>query len=314
MVDHMATALERILSHRQKRRAAHAGSNGRKRTGKQCSSMHSQIILEYVSWLKTGGRTADRLLHQATRNDMPVPSTLARPPRPFRKISFTETLSSASSIHEQTNLFYPLRRQFIARPGSRSESNRILIVELCLALEEFHNALSRLWLNRQASFDPRTSTKRTSPPHPSLTDPRLPMLAAEVTSLITEIVEAVPSFSYALAQGNYGPVPFSMGNLAVKLEESSLDNYLERISIINVPDGDAVSFDDWWPARLRLDLTDGLLADKAEDSPTLAMHGLNVFGSEDMSRVDSDSDRTDQLLAEGRRRWQEYKQAQSQGL
>lgn len=235
-----------------------------------------------------------------------------RPARPFRKISFTETLSSASSIHEQTNLFYPLRRQFVAKPGSRSETNRILVVELCHALEEFNNALSKMWADVQAllSKSPGAEGKRTSPPHPRLADARLQLLAAEVTSLITEVVEAVPSFSYALGQGNYGPVPFSMSNLAIKPDERSALSYLERIQILNVPDGGTSNFDDWWPARLRLDLNDGLLVDTAEDSPMLAMHGLNVFGSDELARMGSDAGRNDELLEEGRRRWQEYKRSQ----
>jgi hypothetical protein len=138
------------------------------------------------------------------------------------------------------------------------------------------------------------------------------MLAAEVNSLVTEIIEAVPNFSSGLAQGTYGPIPFSIDNLAVKPDERCIATYLERISILDVRDGDALTFDDWWPARLRQDLNDGLLADTAEDSPILAMHALNAFGSEDMSRTDSDADRNDQLLAEGRRRWQEYKEARRQ--
>lgn len=51
---------------------------------------------------------------------------------------------------ERDNTFYRLRRQFAPRAGSRGEANRILVLELCHALEEYAGALSVLWRTAQA--------------------------------------------------------------------------------------------------------------------------------------------------------------------
>lgn len=273
--------------------------------------------------------------------------------RPHRNPSFADTISSASSIHEHPNLFYPLRRQFLARSGSRGEGNRILIIELCHALEEFFSALTGLWESCRLDAGSDRSVPSYSPPgegqpasarrtRKSLeqleateegddvesTINKLQLLAGEVDSLVREVVEAVPAFSYALGQGNYGPLPFPVTDRSVIHEELDVRTYLEEIQVIprreRGAERPALEYEDmeaimdvetWWPARLRVDLNEGLLQDTIESSPSINLHSF-VTAMPASSSADNEMGRSasggtpknDELLEEGRKRWMKYKQ------
>lgn len=235
-----------------------------------------------------------------------------------------------------------MRRQFTARTGSRSESNRILIIELCHALEEYTQALAILLEaatpspsstgnnddQQEAAGTPRaeptamtseqpvssqaaasrgsrapslrlrlrrsgesvvaplssSSTAAAPPASDVVTGPgrirkdlmdksHIHLVANELDSLIREIIEAVPAFSYALGQGSYGPLPFSISTLVVAAatedHESDIDtrSFLERALSLSESseEVDLVDVQSWWPVRLKADLTEGLLSDATED-------------------------------------------------
>lgn len=80
----------------------------------------------------------------------------------IKRASFpTDAIPSAGSGNEQINLFHSLRRQFVARPGSRSETNRLLIIELCHGLEQYSKVLAALWKLCKPSGDVRS--RQSSP-------------------------------------------------------------------------------------------------------------------------------------------------------
>jgi len=246
-------------------------------------------------------------------------SHLAPPLRPIR--ARTSRLSSmtsdfnagAHSIQEHVNLFYPLRRQFLAKHGSRSERNRILIIELCHALEEYSREMVNLW--DQSQVDVSSNAGDTDPSDMSDVE----LVANEVDSLVREIIEAVPAFSYALGQGNYGPLPFSIHNLTASTPGLRGRAYL--IQVQAVPDAAETDPDillappeaSWWPTRLRADLNEGLLTETGEDSPALSIMQTTALGAHPaVGQVDvgrTEPERNDVLLEEGRRRWLEYKEA-----
>jgi hypothetical protein len=254
---------------------------------------------------------------------------------------------------ERPNYFTHLRRQFVAKAGSRSESNRILVLELCHALEEYATVIAILYkivqsgsgemllsslslpstslpaAERQSSTPPSPvypsmapASPRTKPSQMSLDKVQLELLAAEVDSLVREIVEAVPAFSYSLGQGKYGPLPFLVNNLRATAPDITIRRYLTQVHIIpsgisslrrqiptrpytapgqtlqreqTVPTSDpleleTISVDKWWPNRLRADLTEGLLVEAADDSPKISLQGISVMPSspyrQDASTVD----------------------------
>lgn len=297
-------------------------------------------------------------------------------------------LGRHASISEETNAgtnhFYHLRRQFVARAGSRSEGNRILVLELCHALEEYEGALGTLCRLSQASspytlLSSLTSSivpkSPSSPPSPTATDPttfppspryrgqpyasldksQLELLADEVDSLVREIIEAVPAFSYSLSQGMYGPLPLRINNQHTTAPDITIQKYLEQVQILHssypmtharppaslefaLPrpalatpapsqalldiEQESLNMEKWWPNRLRIDLREGLLVDDVEDSPNISLQSISVVPSipyrQDVSGGEppagsyenppSRNNTSDQLLAEGKRRWREYQQ------
>lgn len=246
------------------------------------------------------------------------------------------TEETTASISERHNHFYPLRRQFLPRAGSRSESNRILVLELCHALEEYERALGTLCRLAHsispdallASLSPSMISTPTSaaPISPTEADVdaagspasrfggrvsanidkvQLERLAGEVDSLVREIVEAVPAFSYSLSQGNYGPLPLPINNQHSMATDITIQQYLEQAHVLQalypnlpsrptahreytiptstcsraIPDLEQEGMDmqTWWPNRLRLDLREGLLMDDVEDSPNISLQGSSVL-------------------------------------
>lgn len=285
-------------------------------------------------------------------------------PRSMRSSFATDVAQSTSGTLEHGNLFYPLRRQFVAKPGSRSETNRLLIIELCHALEQYSLALTVLW-TRYSDFlrisgspggsDQRAQTlsdlegvsmSRTTKPQSTFSDEpfdsvqesmtHLELVANEVDSLVREIIEAVPTFSYALGQGNYGPLPFSLHQSSKTPKGSTLRAYLEQVkaipSIVGSTDlqqsssgsqydafleAEDISPEAWWPARLKADLTDGLLAEIAEESPsanltTSASVDAHSISNRSLTGLVRDNDRRSVLLEEGRKRWLQYQHARQQ--
>lgn len=256
---------------------------------------------------------------------------------------------TSAAIPERYNLFYPLRRQFIARAGSRSEGNRILILELCHALEEYEIALGTLYRLAQTtsphtamvslstmtaptatasiSSPPRAVAAPTdSPPSPrylkgqgpsSLDKNQLDRLADEVDSLIREVIEAVPAFSYSLSQGSYGPLPLRVNSPHTTAPDITIQQYLEQVHVLHstysdldtsstqprpsasrpfslskpaVPipsssrasediEQESLNMEQWWPNRLRTDLREGLLMDDAQDSPNISLQSISVLPS-----------------------------------
>ena len=160
------------------------------------------------------------------------------------------------------------------------------------------------------------------------------LLASEVDSLIREIIEAVPAFSYALGQGIYGLLPFSIHNLTSNVPESSPRGYLERIQALPLhgdddSESETDSVEGWWPSRLKIDLDEGLLRETVEESPNMSLRGFSLLPSLGYPSVSSSRsimhpedglatttssqpigpERSNMLLEEGRKRWLEYKQA-----
>ena len=153
---------------------------------------------------------------------------------------------------------------------------------------------------------------------------RVEAVASEVDSLVREIIEAVPTFSYALGQGNYGPLPFSLHHLSHISSNTSPRSYLEQVQAIPTSSGqgddieaEEVDTDNWWPQRLKADLRDGLLSEIAEDSPTTSMHpfaAVNAIHEQEgtpVSATGTGVELSDTLLEEGRRRWMEYQQTRT---
>jgi hypothetical protein len=256
---------------------------------------------------------------------------------------------TTASVLERNNLFYPLRRQFIARAGSRSESNRILILELCHALEEYEAALGTMCrlalatspyiaMNGMNTTSAPQSTGSSSwpagaaaapndpsplprylkgPASSSLDKKQLDRLADEVDSLVREVVEAVPAFSYSLSQGSYGPLPLRVNNQHSTAPDITIQAYLEQVHIlqstypntennitqprplacrtfslvkpalsIRLPsdasmdiEQENLNMEQWWPNRLRTDLREGLLMDDTEDSPNISLQSISVLPS-----------------------------------
>jgi hypothetical protein len=217
--------------------------------------------------------------------------------------------AGAHSIQEHGNLFYPLRRQFLAKHGSRSERNRILIIELCHALEEYSREMVGLW--------DKSSLDASNEDRIDMSD--IELIANEVDSLVREIIEAVPAFSYALGQGNYGPLPFSIHNLTASTPGLRGRAYLVQVQAIpDVAEADADILlappeTSWWPTRLRADLNEGLLTETGEDSPALSIMQTAALGAHpaigQLEVGRPEPEKNDILLEEGRRRWLEYKEA-----
>lgn len=145
---------------------------------------------------------------------------------------------------------------------------------------------------------PPSSQHRTQLPS-SLDKTQLERLADEVDSLVREIIEAVPAFSYSLSQGSYGPLPMRVKNQHSTAADITIQQYLEQVHILHpqyptthgllaphrehvastsinpqvIPDleQEGIDMSTWWPNRLRLDLRDGLLMDDVEDSPQISL-------------------------------------------
>lgn len=158
-------------------------------------------------------------------------------------------------------------------------------------------------------------------------------LANEVDFLVREIIEAVPTFSYALGKGNYGPLPFSVNNVssAASIKDNAPRAYLEAVQIIprvngGEVEGDAMPLDNWWPLRLKADLNEGILREAVTASPDHGLHTFGGIGQPSPSVYDSSlarttageglprssgtmgTERSDILLEEGRKRWLEYQE------
>jgi hypothetical protein len=218
-------------------------------------------------------------------------------------------------------------------------------------LEEFFTALTGLWESYKldAGSDPSVpsysppaepqpaSARRTRKSLEQVTDEedeaestinKLQLLAGEVDSLVREVIEAVPAFSYALGQGNYGPLPFPVTDRSVIHEELDVRTYLEEIQVMPRRERGAerpaleyeemeaiMDVETWWPARLRVDLNEGLLQDTIESSPSINLHSF-VTAMPASSSADNEMGRSasggtpknDELLEEGRKRWMRYKQ------
>lgn len=172
------------------------------------------------------------------------------------------------------------------------------------------------------------------------------LLADEVHSLVREIIESVPAFSYSLSQGNYGPLPFPINTSRSTAPDVTIQSYFEQLHLIPAAlrvtatdfAQEAMNMEKWWPNRLRTDLREGLLIEAVEDSPQLNLQSISVappslyrqdsfgkdvsstsHGSHPLQQENYDTTvqiaagftgRNDQLLAEGRRRWKEYVQGQ----
>ena len=220
-------------------------------------------------------------------------------------------------------------------------------------MEEFFTALTGLWESYKLDAGSDPSVPSYSPPGearpPSArrnresleqveateeedqaesTINKLQLLAGEVDSLVREIIEAVPSFSYALGQGTYGPLPFPVTDRSVIHEERDVRTYLEEIQVmprrergaerpaLDYEEMEAImDVETWWPARLRIDLNEGLLQDTIESSPSINLHSF-VTAMPASSPADNEMGRSasggtpknDELLEEGRKRWMRYKQ------
>lgn len=244
------------------------------------------------------------------------------------------------------------------------------MLELCHALEEFEAALGCL-CKLAHSLSPQTQLSSLKvaatasaisesaflkaadrPPSPrnrpeqqvAFDKTQIELLADEVHSLVREIIESVPAFSYSLSTGNYGPLPFPINNSRTTAPDVTIQSYFEQLHLIPAASRvtatdfaqEAMNMEKWWPNRLRTDLREGLLIEAVEDSPQLNMQSISVLppslyrqdsfgknvsstshGSHPLQQDDYDrhmqlpaglTGRNDQLLAEGRRRWKEYVQ------
>lgn len=158
---------------------------------------------------------------------------------------------------------------------------------------------------------PPSPRYRAQPPS-FLDKSQLDLLANEVDSLVREIIEAVPAFSYSLSQGNYGPLPFSINNVRTSAASLTIQGYFEILQIVSASQGavytrpslsrdytlpgpvqpapmashsqmtidfgqEALNMDAWWPARLRADLREGLLIEAGNDSPQLNLQSISVI-------------------------------------